>query len=63
MRNCVLRTVYKARRIFEVLQIWEKIGQHSFDSFFFGLAGDDYLKPSGVMQYTLLSAWFKWSVN
>ena len=24
--------------------------------FFFGLAGDDYLKPSGVMQYTLLSA-------
>ena len=23
---------------------------------FFGLAGDDYLKLSGVMQYTLLSA-------
>ena len=56
MRNCVLRTVYKARRIFVLLQIWEKVGQHSFDSFFFGLAGDEYLKPSGVMQYTLLSA-------
>ena len=44
MRNCVLRTVYKARPIFEVLQV------------FFGLAGDDYLKPSGVIRYTLLSA-------
>ena len=40
----------KARRFCEVLKIWAKIGQHSFDSFF-GLAGDrrHYLKPYGVM--------------
>ena len=31
-----------------MLQIWAKIGQHSFDSFF-GLAKRQYLKPHGVM--------------
>ena len=63
MRNCVLRTVYKARRIFEGYKFGEKLVNIHSIVFFFGLAGDEYLKPSGVMQYTLLSAWFKWSVN
>ena len=51
----MLRTGHKVRRIYEVLQIWEKIGQHSFDSFF-GLAGSETLFETVWPNDTLLSA-------
>ena len=62
LSNCVLRTGDKVRRIYEVLQIWEKIGQHSFDSFFW-LSRPETLFETVWHNDTLFSARFKWSVK